>query len=298
MNREHLAEFLRNRREALQPQDVGLSRGVRRRTAGLRREEVAMLAGMSTDYLSRLEQRRGPQPSLQMLGALGRALHLSIEELDYLFRLAGHNAPPRSLRADHINPGMLRVFDRLHDTPAQIMGGLGETLLQNALAVALLGDETHFVGMARSVGFRWFTDPAARRIYPEEDHALHSRSFVSDLRAFLTLEGASQAANLVAALLETSPEFADLWSAHIVDGEHGSRRKRIVHPQLGLLEIECQRLFDVDRAQGLLVFTATPASESYEKLELLAVLGSETMTTGHNSEHAMPVPIAPGHDRG
>ena len=89
-DRAELADFLRTRREALQPEDVGLPRGARRRTAGLRREEVAALCGMSADYYSRLEQERGPHPSEQMLAAIARGLRLSLDERDHLFRLAGH----------------------------------------------------------------------------------------------------------------------------------------------------------------------------------------------------------------
>jgi len=278
VNREQLADFLRTRREALQPQDVGLPRGTRRRTSGLRREEVALLAGMSTDYLSRLEQQRGPQPSLQMLASIARALHLSLDERDHLFRLAGHNAPARSLHGAHIAPGLLRVMDRLQDTPAQIMGGLGETLMQNRLAIALLGVETEFTGMSRSVGYRWFTDPDARRIYPEEEHARQSRIVVSDLRMAAAREpNSSQLTGMIARLLETSAEFAALWAQHLVDG-HPDRRKLIRHPELGVLELDCQRLFDADQSQTLLVFTATPGTESYEKLELLSVIGVDSMT--------------------
>ena len=278
VNRDQLADFLRTRREALQPQDVGLPRGVRRRTSGLRREEVALLAGMSTDYLSKLEQQRGPQPSVQMLASIARALHLSLNERDHLFLLAGHNAPARAMRTDHINPGLLRVIDRLHDTPAQIMGGLGETLLQNQLAVALLGVETEFTGMSRSFGFRWFTDPETRRIYPKQDHAQQSRSIVSDIRIAATREGNSpQLSRMIEHLLAASAEFSALWSEHLVDG-HQDRRKLIQHPELGVLELDCQRLFDADQSQTLLVFTATPGSESYEKLELLAVIGADSIT--------------------
>ena len=98
MDREQLADFLRRRREALQPEDVGLSRGSRRRAEGLRREEVAALCDMSVDYYSRLEQARGPQPSEQMLAAIARGLRLTLDERDHLFRLGGHNAPVRALR--------------------------------------------------------------------------------------------------------------------------------------------------------------------------------------------------------
>ncbi len=130
IDRAALAEFLRGRREALQPDDVGLPRGSRRRTDGLRREEVASLSHMSTDYYSRIEQERGPQPSEQMIASIAQGLHLSLDERDHLFRLAGHTPPPRGSSSEHISPGMLRIFDRLHDTPAEIITELGETLRQ------------------------------------------------------------------------------------------------------------------------------------------------------------------------
>ena len=149
MDRAELAKFLRTRREVLQPEDVGLPRGQRRRTGGLRREEVAALTGVSADYYSRIEQQRGPHPSEQVLAAIARGLHLSLDERDHLFRLAGHAIPQRVFRDDHINPGMMRIFDRLEDTPAQVVSHLGETLRQTRLAVALLGDDGIHTGMAR-----------------------------------------------------------------------------------------------------------------------------------------------------
>lgn len=120
IDRSGLADFLRQRREALQPDDVGLPRGHRRRTSGLRREEVAALSYMSTDYYSRLEQERGPQPSEQMIASIAQGLHLSVDERDHLFRLAGHIPPARGSSGEYISPGMLRIFDRLHDTAAEI----------------------------------------------------------------------------------------------------------------------------------------------------------------------------------
>ena len=188
MNREQLADFLRRRREALQPGDVGLPRGARRRTAGLRREEIASLSSMSTDYYARLEQGRGPQPSASMLSAIARGLRLSQNERDYLFRLAGHSAPDRTRRSDHPNPALIQILDRL-DTPAQIMSDLGETLVQNDLATALLGDQTSYSGLDASIFYRWFSDPASRRIYPEDDHDRHGRAFVAGLRAVLSKGG-------------------------------------------------------------------------------------------------------------
>ena len=132
IDRAGLAEFLRRRRESLQPEDVGLPRGRRRRTVGLRREEVAALCHMSADYYARLERERGPQPSGQMLASIAQGLHLSLDERDHLFRLAGQHPPDRGTTSEHISPGLLRVLDRLADTPAEIVTELGETLRQSA----------------------------------------------------------------------------------------------------------------------------------------------------------------------
>src|SRR5262249_41967646 len=147
LERTQLADFLRTRREALQPEDVGLPRGPRRRTGGLRREEVAALSGMSTDYYARIEQQRGPQPSEQMLAAIARGLHLNLDERDHLFRLGGHAAPLRVLRDDHLSPGMLRIVERLQDTPAIVVNRYTDTLLQTPMAAALLGDDVHRTGL-------------------------------------------------------------------------------------------------------------------------------------------------------
>ena len=107
MEYAELSDFLRKRREALQPEDVGLPRGRRRRTPGLRREAIAVLGSMSTDYYSRLEGGRGPQPSVEMLTSIARALRLTLEERDHLFVLAGHGTPPRTTRACHVDPCLL-----------------------------------------------------------------------------------------------------------------------------------------------------------------------------------------------
>jgi len=277
MDRAQLADFLRRRREALRPADVGLTSGPRRRTEGLRREEVAALCDMSVDYLARLEQQRGPQPSEQMLAAIARGLRLTLDERDHLFQLAGRNAPHRALRADHVNPGMMRVLDRLYDTPAQVVTGLGEVLVQNQTATALLGDASHYTGKQRSLIYRWFTDVESRRIYPDEDHEMHSRVFAADLRTLVSREGnVPRAAAMVRELIDVSPEFERVWEAHEV-GLIRSDLKRLVHAELGVLELHCQMLFDFDQSQALLVFTATPGSESYEKLQLLSVIGEQRL---------------------
>ncbi|MEV0720851.1 helix-turn-helix transcriptional regulator [Asanoa sp. NPDC050611] len=279
IDRAGLAEFLRRRRESLQPEDVGLPHGQRRRTAGLRREEVATLCHISTDYYSRLERERGPHPSPQMIASIAQGLHLSLDERDHLFRLAGHNPPTRGAISEHISPGLLRIFDRLADTPAEIVTELGETLRQTPPGVALTGDHTRWRGPARSIGYRWFTDPASRALYHPDDHALHSRVFASGLRQVVTLRGpGSWAAHLQQLLLARSDEFRTLWEDHEIGVLHGDV-KRFVHPEVGLLELTCQRLLDPDQSHYLLVYTAAPGSESYEKLQLLSVIGAQRMAT-------------------
>ncbi|WP_204001528.1 helix-turn-helix transcriptional regulator [Virgisporangium aurantiacum] len=274
MDRAALGAFLRARREALQPEDVGLGRGPRRRTRGLRREEVADLCGMSVDYLARLERGHGPQPSQPMAAALARGLRLTPAERDHLFLLCGYRSHER-LRGEHVSPGIMRVLDRLRDTPAQVMGPLGETLVQTPPAVALLGDQTRYTGPARSAPYRWFTDPAARDRYHPAEHQHNSRLNVALLRAAAGRDGPrSRASFLVAGLLRASAEFAALWERQEVGLGWGGT-KRFVHPEVGELELFCQGLHDPDQAQSLLVFTATPGTASYDKLALLNVLGVE-----------------------
>ncbi|OAN39336.1 helix-turn-helix transcriptional regulator [Mycolicibacterium iranicum] len=272
MDQRQFADFLRTRREALRPTDVGLPAGVRRRTAGLRREEVAALALISTDYYSRMEQQRGPQPSVDVLASLARALRLSLDERDHLFRLAGHNAPARTVPGEQVSQATLRILERLQDTPAQVMTALGETLLQTPAARALLGDETVYTGFARSILYRWFTDDAARLVYPVEDHAALGRSFTAGARLAYARDGTgSRAARIVEDLLDRSAEFAALWKRHDVT-QAPELHKRIAHPALGVLDLQCQSLHDPLQLHILLVFTAEPGTPSYRKL---AALGAD-----------------------
>jgi transcriptional regulator with XRE-family HTH domain len=274
VDRDELADFLRRRRDSLQPDDVGLHAGARRRTRGLRREEVAALAHMSTDFYARLEQRRGSRPSAQTTAALARALRLSQDERDHLFALAGHSAPPRGFRTDHASPGLLRVLERL-DTPAQISSDLGVTLSQNRLAEALVGVQTNHTGLRRSIIYRWFTDPAERRLHPEADHPMHSRIHVGTLRA---VHGRAadepEARELVDRLLSESDEFAALWEQHEVTTRTRTL-KRFIHPLIGPLTLDCQILTSENLTERLVVFTASPGSEDADRLALLAVVGSQ-----------------------
>lgn len=277
IDRSGMAQFLRHRREVLQPEDVGMPRGRRRRTDGLRREEVAALCHMSTDYYARLERGTGPQPSEQMIASIAQGLHLTVAERDHLYRLAGHRPPPSGAPSEHVSPGLLRIFDRLEDTPAEIVTELGETLRQTPLGVALTGDLMRYTGPARSIGYRWFTDPASRLLYAPEDHAHLSRLWVSGLREVAAVRGrGSRAAALADDLLARSDEFRTLWDRQEV-GVRPPEVKHVVHPELGTLELTCQTLVDPGQSHSLLVYTAVPGSETYEKLQLLSVIGATAL---------------------
>lgn len=184
---------------------------------------------MSTDYYARLEQQRGPHPSEQMLTALARGLRLTLDERDHLFRLAGQNPPPRASRSGHLSPTLMRVLDRLDDTPALVLSDLAETLVQNRLAVALLGDQRQHTGLARSAYYRWFTDPAERAVYPLEDHPRQDRMLAAGLRAAVSAGGGDpRAEQIVHTLLERSPTFARVWEQHHVSRRFDDTRRSCI----------------------------------------------------------------------
>ncbi|MBP0456940.1 helix-turn-helix transcriptional regulator [Streptomyces montanisoli] len=280
MDRSELADFVRRCRTRLAPADVGLPEGARRRTPGLRREEVAQLAGMSTDHYTRLEQARGSRPSRQMLSALARALRLTGDERDHLFHLAGEVEPRDRPATDHVRPGLLLVLDRLTDTPAQVVSDRGDVLAQNAMSKALAGDASARPEAERNVVWRYFTDPAARELFPAEEHEHAARVAVADLRATLAARpDDARLAGLVRRLRARSEEFAALWDAHDV----ALRRtdvKRFLHPVVGVLELDCEVLLSPEHDQRLVVYTARPGSESRERLELLRVVGLQDLTRG------------------
>ncbi|MER5446432.1 helix-turn-helix transcriptional regulator [Streptomyces sp. NPDC002764] len=271
-----LGVFLRSRRERIRPADVGLPSGPRRRVPGLRRDEVAQLAGASVDYYNELERGAGSQPSEQMVAALARALRLTADERDYLYHLADRPVPAAGSAASHVHPGMLDLLTRLTSTPAQVITDLHVTLVQNPLAVALLGDHSGFRGARASFVHRWFTDPAARNLYPEADHGEQSRAFVADLRAAAARRDSkdTEASSMIGSLLGSSREFADLWADHDVAFRRNDR-KRLNHPAIGLIEVNCLSLFSEDGRQRLLWFTPAVGTDSADALDLLAVIGTQ-----------------------
>ena len=280
MDRSELADFLRRRRERLQPAQVGLTPGPRRRTPGLRREEVARLAGMSADYYTRMEQGRGPHPSVQMLAALARAMRMDDDERDHLYLLAGERPPQRRGKGGHVRPGLMHLLDRLDDAAAFVISDTGIVLAENALARILLGHGDGHSGLAAHQPWRWFTDPAARAVFPPEDHARNSRILVADLRATAARRaGDADVEALVSALLEASTEFAALWAEHEVAVRRADH-KRLVHPEVGLIEVDCEVLLSPEQDQSLVLLTARPGTGAAEQFALLRVIGTQELRPG------------------
>jgi hypothetical protein len=173
---------------------------------------------------------------------------------------------------------MLRILDRLHDSPAFVVNGLDEVLVQNEAARALLGDASAWQGLERSGIYRWFAFPETeRRRYPERDHARQSRALVASLRAAQAVLGTrSRGGDIVAELSRRSAEFTVLWEAQEV-GRRFEQHKVLVHPELGEIEVDCQALFTEDESQALIVLTAAPGSDAAGKLELVRVLGTQVV---------------------
>ncbi|MEU9095282.1 helix-turn-helix transcriptional regulator [Streptomyces sp. NPDC087901] len=282
MNLPELGAFLRTRRDRIRPAEVGLPGGPRRRVPGLRREEVAQLAGLSADYYTELERgsaKNGVQPSTQTVAALARALRLNGDERDHLFHLAERPIPPSAHGPSaHVQPALLGLLDRLSNTPARVITDLHETLVENDLALTLLGNSPARRGPAASFVYRWFTDPQTREIFPPEDHPHHSRVFVADLQAAAARRGRdAEVTEMIAVLRRRSQEFAALWDTHDV-AVRRKDHKRIVHPMLGVIELDCYNLLSEDGRQRLLWFTAPPGSPGAEQLELLSVIGTQELS--------------------
>lgn len=257
-NRAELAVFLRTRRARLAPRDAGLPAVGRRRTPGLRRQEVAQLAGMSIDYYIRLEQGRGPQPSRQVLSALARALMLKADERDYLFRMAGE-APPQPVRPSReITPGIRNLLDSMPTTPAYVVDAAYNILAWNPLA-------THFIGNLEGYAdrnmIRWtFLRSPADVVWSDEHFLSFTRSTVADLRAnYARYPGDPEVESLVSEMLALSPQFAEMWAEYEVEAR-GPMLKHVEHPQVGPLDFECQVLHIANTGQRLIAYCAAPGS--------------------------------------
>lgn len=280
MDRAQLADFLRGRRARIRPADVGLAAGIRRRTPGLRREEVARLAGISVDYYTRLEQSRGPRPSRQVLTALARALRLAADERDHLFHLAGEVPGPPAGPSPDVPVGILHLLDQLDDSPAFVIDVKYDVLAWNPLAVALLGDFSQFPPGDRNLVWQLFCGAGGPGLYPQADVEEFAGQCVADLRAAAARYPADPGIRaLLARLREHSPEFVRRWREHRVCVRRSST-KQLRHPVVGELELEYQILDIPDCGQRLIIYTAAPGSRSVEALRLLAVVGSQFAPDG------------------
>lgn len=273
--------MLRRARGRLNPQDVGLPAGERRRVSGLRREEVALLAGVSVDYVVRLEQGRGPRPSPQVLGALARALRLTDDERDELFHLAG-TAPPRPGRIEElVRPSVQRLLDRLADLPTMVISAKGDVLAWNELAAALLGDWSAIPYRQRNIIWQRFlagdgTVSGRVAMAPDEREATAAQS-VASLRATAARYPDDPGLRRLLAELGASAVFRRLWTGG-ASAPWRSTAKSIVHPTLGALRLDCDALHLPDTDQTVIVYSADPGSPAAEALALLRVIGTQQLT--------------------
>lgn len=279
MDRRELARCLRDWRDRLSPASVGLSKGGLRRAPGLRREEVAHLAGLSVDYLARLEQGRAGNPSPSVLEALARALRLSDDENAHLFRLAGHADPRATGINRHLTPGVQRILDRLAGTPVMVLDTAWHLVAANPLLTALLGDLSDEPVRERHLLWRHFTGAPSRVVAtPEEDAAFESAA-VADLRAAAGRHpDDEQLRTLITDLRRVSPRFDHLWQ-HGSVARHTATRKTILHPQVGPMTLDCDVLTVEGSDLRIVVYTAEPGSSDARTLALLDTIGTQSFTT-------------------
>ncbi|RRR82860.1 helix-turn-helix transcriptional regulator [Streptomyces sp. RP5T] len=273
-----LGQALRRWRERVPPDAAGLPSGGRRRAAGLRREELALLAGISVDYVTRLEQGLAANPSVQVVEALARALRLSGDERTYLFGLAGLVPPGPEVVPAFITSSVQRLLDRLVDTPVAVSDAAMTLLLANPVYAALMGDPSALRGFERNGVWRNFTGmPPRVRHTPEERRAFEA-GLVSELRAAAArYPGDRQLSSMIAQLRTRSGRFAELWDAGVV-GRLATSHKTIEHPQVGTLTLDCDLLRVEENDLHILVYSAEPGTEAAEKLRLVSVLGTQSLT--------------------
>lgn len=279
MDRRELADFLRSRRARITPSDVGLPAGARRRTPGLRREEVAQLAYISTEYYTRLEQARAPRPSLEVLAQVARALRLSDAERDHLHHLAGTPPAPPSGPSREVRQSIVDLLHRLPQAAAIVISATHEVIAWNDLAAALMEDFSALPRRDRNLVRRVFLGPhpEGRRLYGVSDREEFALSAVQQLRAASArYPDDAELTGLVAELLDGSEEFARLWAAHDVTAAP-TLCKTFDHPLVGPVDVNCDVLDIADRDQRVVIYTAAPGSPSEEALRLLSVVGTQRL---------------------
>ncbi|GAA1134615.1 helix-turn-helix transcriptional regulator [Kribbella jejuensis] len=265
-------------RDRVTPSEVGLPAGGKRRAPGLRREELALLAGLSVDYIVRLEQGRSDSPSGQVLTALARALRLSDAERNHLFALAGEVEPSPGRISSYIPPGVQRIVDQLDGAPLCVCDAAWTIISWNPLFAALAGDPSPWQGRQRNIVYRQFVGAGDRIVQTPEQQRDFRIAMVTDLRASLARYPNDPELRAMIDDLRTGyPEFARLWDEPVV-GFHRSERKTIRHPVVGAFDIDCDVLAVPASDLRMVVYTAAPNSEAAEKLRLLSVVGLQALT--------------------
>ena len=270
---------VRRWRERVTPESVGLRTGGRRRAVGLRREELAGLAVISVDYLTRLEQGRATSPSAPVVEALARSLRLSDAERVLLFRLAGLAAPGPGLVPTRITPSVQRLLDRLFGVPLAVYDAAWNLVVANVPYDALMGETSAVTGNARNAVWRHLVGPGSRAVQTAEEHADQVSRLVADLRlTAMRYPHDPRLRGLVAELLATSPRFVELWEAApdpaLADQ---SRHKIIGHPTVGPIALECDTLVVAGDDLRIMAYTAEPNTEDAQRLELAIVLGTQSL---------------------
>ena len=272
-----LGAMLRTWRDRLPPSAAALPMGRARRAVGLRREELADLAGVSVDYVVRLEQGRATTPSAQVVASLARALQLSVAERDHLYRLAGLGPPADGLITDHIPPGVHRVLSRLGDVAVAVFAADWQLVWWNRSWAALLGDPSAAPPARRNFARHRFpvdTGPAYLARWPviEQDGAATDLAVVSDLRrATGRFPHDARLAQLID-VLKGNRRFAQLWATGTV-AAHREDHKTIRHPAVGPVNVDCDVLTDGDTELKIVIMTAVPGSADETTLRLAAVAG-------------------------
>jgi transcriptional regulator with XRE-family HTH domain len=272
-------QAVRRWRDRAAPETAGVPVGGRRRAAGLRREELAGLAGISVDYLTRLEQGRATSPSSQVVEALARALRLSGTERELLFRLAGQAAPGRDVVPARITPSVQRLLDRLAHTPVAVYDAAWNLIVANQPYDALMGETTSWRGIERNGVWRNLVGPGNRTVHMREEQARFESLLVADLRMTAARYPADRKLKrLIAELTTHSPRFAELWeSGEVGSQQDQSRHKIIDHPDVGLIALDCDVLIVAGDDLRIMVYTAEPGTEDAGRLALAIVFGTQAL---------------------
>lgn len=297
--RAELGEFLRSRRARLRPEDVGLpDYGRHRRVPGLRREELAQLAGVSVAYYTRLEQGHGQNVSAEVLDAIARALRLDGTESDHLTHLARPRARGRgrSRRPQQVRPELRSLMEAMEGVPAYLVGRRQDVIGWNRLAAAVFGDFGAMPPAERNLVRLVFLDPATAELYAEWE--CRACEVVSNLRMYAgQYPDDEQLSVLVGELSVKSEEFRRLWAAHTVADKKTHGVKRLRHPVVGELVLPFETLaLPDDPAQFLVTYHAVPGSPSADALRLLSSWSAPAHepTPSTPSQSAPPPPPGSG----